>query len=124
MKKIMSWFLLLLLSFIGLLLFVVAKPVKAKDKTFPVGVPVQTQALFCFTKEDAQVIADNKGEESLEIEVLMVTRKCRTMRGVAIYVREVYRNGAWAVWELKASNIPVFFEATDYRGVVKGQVGT
>lgn len=123
MKRIISWF--LLLSFIGLLLFVVAKPVRAQDKTFTIGVPIMSQALFCHDLESAKVIANNKGAESPEIEVLMFEKKCFGGTGIGIYVKEVYRKGTWAVWEFTIGN-KSFYEPTDWKGVKpppKGQMG-
>lgn len=98
-----------------------------QDKTFPVGVPVETQALFCGKMEHSQVIADAKGETSPEIEVLVATGACAQLRGIAIYVRKVYEKDGWAVWELTSGNIPKFYEATDWKEVKpppKGQTST
>ena len=85
---------------------------RAQEKTFPQGVPVETQALFCFDQKSAEIVADNKGDVP---QNLILERKCAQMRGVAIYVREVYRNGEWAVWELKSGNLPTFYEPTDWK---------
>ena len=126
MKKVMSW--LLLLSFIGLLLFVVSKPARAQDKTFMVGVLLEiSNFVVCFDQESARVIADNKGKGSPEIDALAEAKKCLyapptiVFRGV--YTQEVYRNGEWAVWEFKSGSATLY-EATDWTPVVKGQVGT
>lgn len=99
----------------AMLLMLLAPSISAADKTFPVGVPVETQALFCIEQADAQVIADAKGDMSPEIQVLMISGKCRQLSGVAVYVKEVYRKDGWAVWELRSGNIPAFYEATDWK---------
>lgn len=95
----------------GLLLILLAPCTSFADNTFPVGVPVEIQALFCLDKQSAQIIADNKGDVPDE---LILGRKCLVMGGVAVYVKEVYRKDGWAVWELRSGNIPAFYEATDW----------
>ena len=122
--KFWGWFILALIA-IAIAFFVL--PAQAQEKKFPVGVPVQTQALFCLEQKDAQVIADNKGESSPEIVGLVINGKCRQLSGVAVYVKEVYRKGEWAVWELTSPNIPKFYEPPDWVGVParkRGEVGT
>lgn len=94
-----------------------------QEKKFPQGVAVEVQALFCLTKEDAQVIADTRGEVTPQLQVLMMTGKCRQLSGVAVYLKEVYRNGDWAVWELTSGNIPTFYEATDWTSFVPPKPG-
>lgn len=124
MKRIMSWF--LLLSFIGLLLFVVSKPVKAQEKTFPVGVSIPvSNIILCFNKEDAQIIADNKSERSPAIDALVNTRKCVPVFGfylVGVYTKEVYRNGEWSVWEFKSGSA-VMYEATNWVSYIPKKKG-
>lgn len=107
------------LAYSLLLSLLLVSSTEAADR-FPVGVPVETQALFCLEQNDAQVIADAKGDLTPEVRVLVVSGKCRQLSGVAIYVKEVYRNGEWAVWELKSGNIPAFYEATDWKPIPKG----
>ena len=97
----------------GLLLILLAPCTSFAENKFPIGVPVETQALFCVDKESAQIIADNKGDVPDE---LIIGRKCLMMRGVAMYVKEVYRKDGWAVWELKSGNVPTFYEATNWTG--------
>jgi hypothetical protein len=106
MKRLVAYTLLVLSSQIA----------NAQSKTFPVGTPVVTQALFCFDQESAKIVADNKGDFELpEVKALIVANKCAGGRGVATYVREVYRNGDWAVWELQSGNLPPLYEATDWK---------
>ena len=97
----------------AMLLMLLAPSISAADKTFPVGVPVETQALFCIEQADAQVIADAKGDMSPEIQVLMISGKCRQLSGVAVYVK-VWRKDGWAVWELRSGSI-LRSEATDWK---------
>ena len=117
----MSWF--LLLSFIGLLLFVVSKPVKAQEKIFTLGVVADSEALMCHTQEDAQVIADNKGEESPEIKMLVLLKKCGFLVATGVYIQKVYEKDGWAVYEFSIGSRS-FYEATDWIGKPKGQVDT
>lgn len=118
MKRILSW--VFLLSFIGLLLFVVAKPVKAQDKQFRLGVVVDTTAVFCFLKEDAVIIADNKGNVPDE---LLLSRKCFQGQGRGVYIKETYRNKEWGVYEFSVGN-KSFYEATNWKiAPPRGQVG-
>jgi len=95
-----------------LLLTALAPCTSVAADTFPVGVPVETQAVFCLDVQSAQMIADRKGDVP---DALFAERKCLLMRGVAIYVRKVYQKDEWAVWELKSGNIPLFYEATNWR---------
>lgn len=93
----------------------------AQSKTFPVGTPVVTQALFCFDRESAKIVADNRGDFELPaVKALIAANKCAGGRGVATYVREVYRNGDWAVWELTSGNLPSLYEATDWKARKSG----
>lgn len=85
------------------------------DKTFPVGIPVEAEALFCINLEAAKAIADSKGESTPAIGRALRLGVCMPLQGVAEYVREVYRNGDWAVWELKSDRTPRFYEATDWK---------
>jgi hypothetical protein len=88
----------------------------ADDKTFPVGVPVQMSAFFCFDSDSAKMVANKKQNlDDPEVKKLISDGKCGQGYGVATYVREIYRNGKWAVWELTASNVGVFYEATDWK---------
>ena len=81
---------------------------------FPVGVPVESTAIFCETKEDAQVIADAKGEPSPEIEVLIHHKRCFLGRGRGTYTKEVYRNkNKWMVWEFK-TDTRSYYEPTNW----------
>lgn len=99
----------------GLLLILLAPCTSiAQEKKFPQGVAVEISALFCLEQSDAQAVADAKGNATPEIRILVMTGKCREMSGVAVYVKEVYRNGEWSVWELRSGNIPTFYEATDW----------
>jgi len=94
-----------------------------EQKRFPIGVPVMTQAVFCFDLEAAKTLADVKGNyEDPKAKPLFDGRKCGGLRGVAVYVREVYRNGEWAVWELQSGNVGPFYEATNWKGYRPGQV--
>lgn len=95
-----------------LLLMLLAPCTSVAAGTFPVGVPVETEAIFCFDRNSAQTIADNKG---IVPDALILECKCAPLRGVAIYVKEVYQKDGWAVWELRSGNIPVFYEATNWR---------
>lgn len=99
----------------AMLLISLAPFTSAADETFPVGVPVETQALFCLEQKDAQMIADAKGNISPEISALVTSGKCRALSGVAVYVKEVYRKDEWAVWLLRSGNIPAFYEATNWK---------
>ena len=103
-----------------LLLLLAFCKAEAQDKRFPTDVAVETQAIFCIDKKDAQVIADAKGELTDEVKDILVDEKCALLQGVAVYVREVYRNGDWAVWELRSGNIPAFYEATNWKPIPKG----
>lgn len=101
-------------------LVIVHFAVAQEKKEFPLGVPVETQALFCFSETDARAIADNKGEVPAN---LIMERKCVQMRGVGIYTKETYNKNGWRVYELRSGNVTLW-EATDYIGRVKGQVDT
>jgi len=114
------WTRLTILGIILLMVLLVAGKARAQDKTFPLGVVVDSQALFCETKEDAQVVADNNGNIP---EELVLTRKCFSGIGRGVYVKEVYRKGEWAVYEFSVGTRS-YYEATDYRGIVRGQVNT
>ncbi len=111
--KFLAWIFFYALT--ALFLWGVSTKVNAQDKRFLIGVPVPTQALFCLTKEDAQIIADNRGKDSPELETIIREGRCRLMRGIAVYVREVYSKDGWSVWELHSRNIPPFYEATDWK---------
>ena len=41
--------------------------------------------------------------------------KCEEGGGISVYGREVYRNGNGAVGVLSARNLPLFYEATDWK---------
>jgi len=100
-------------TIIGLLLLLSAPCISFAAETFPVGVPIPVKdVLFCFNKEDAQKIADNKGDAPA---ILFFERKCALFHGIAVYVKEVYRKDDWAVWEIHSAGIPVFYEATDWQ---------
>ena len=106
------------------LLIIVCPTVFAADNTFPVGVPVHTEAIFCFDLASAKVVADHQMNlRRIEVFTLLAEGKCAEGRGIAVYVREVYRNGAWAVWELSSTNRPPFYEATDWKPRKSG-IGT
>lgn len=100
-----------------MLLILLAPFTSAADNSFPVGVPVETQALFCLDIQSAKIIADNKGDVPDE---LILGRKCLVMSGVAVYTKEVYRKDGWAVWELRSGNVPAFYEATNWKPIPKG----
>ena len=98
----------------AMLLMLLAPSISAADKTFPVGVPVETQALFCIEQADAQVIADAKGDMSPEIQVLMISGKCRQLSGVAVYVKglsERWMGGMGA----SLRQHPCVLQATDWK---------
>lgn len=120
-KKIGGMTVNFITAIVAIILLVASASALAQEKTFPIGVVVETQALFCVDKESAQVIADAKGEESPEIEVLIHQRKCFGGIGRGIYVREVYRKGKWSVWEFSVGTRS-YFEPTDWRGIRKGGV--
>lgn len=115
---------LTLLAILFLILgMIVPNSGRAADNRFPVGIPIFTQANICLDLESAKVMADNKGSLSHpDVAVLFKTDKCGGARGTATYVREVYRNGEWAVWELQSDGRS-FYEATNWKGYVPGQVG-
>lgn len=101
----------------SLFLALLVPSISTADNTFPVGEPVSTQAFFCFDKDSAKVIADNKGDVP---DALIAERKCALLRGEAVYVKEVYRKDEWSVWELWSRNIPVFYEATNWKPIPTG----